>query len=327
VLRDAHVFRVYLTTLDKLWHLLTEYARLHHGTVTWTEARGLGIPAPSIETWVRRGRLLRPEPQVLVVPGAPTTWYQRVSIAAGSGGGFASHRCAASLWRLDGFPPGPVEVVTVRHLRRKRAAWTVHETRVLREVDVDEVDGVACTSLVRTLCDLAGCAHRFLVAQALDDACRRWPGTLAAVDHRNRELARRGRRGVRLMAALVDERAARGRFTGSGFESRVLRLVLSLGLPEPVLQHCVRDGEFVAYLDLAWPDIRWVVECDSLAFHSGKRALDWDRQRRRHLKRLGWDVVEVTWTDVTERRARTGRELVALYRAREQSFRRPSAAI
>ena len=63
------------------------------------------------------------------------------------------------------------------------------------------------------------------------------------------------------------------------------------------------------------------VECDSLAHHSGKRAHEWDRRRRRRLKALGWDVVEITYDDVTLRRDRTARELADQYRARKQAFR------
>ena len=93
----------------------------------------------------------------------------------------------------------------------------------------------------------------------------------------------------------------------------------SIGLPEPVLQHTVRDGDFVAHLDLAWPTIKWAIECDSLAHHSGKRAHEWDRQRRRRLKQLGWDIVEVTYDDVTKRTDDTGAELRALYNDRLQA--------
>ena len=84
-------------------------------------------------------------------------------------------------------------------------------------------------------------------------------------------------------------------------------MVRAAGLPEPALQHTVRDGWFVAHLDLAWPTVMWAVECDSLAHHSGKRAHEWDRRRRRRLKALGWDVVEITYDDVTLRRARRPR--------------------
>ena len=36
---------------------------------------------------------------------------------------------------------------------------------------------------------------------------------------------------------MLDERAGRGRFTDSDFETRAVRLVRATGLPEPALQH------------------------------------------------------------------------------------------
>ena len=122
------------------------------------------------------------------------------------------------------------------------------------------------------------------------------------------------------LAAMLAERLGTGRFTESGFEARAVRLVRRAGLPEPVLQHTVRDGDFVAHLDLAWPDVRWGVECDSLAHHSGKRAHEWDRLRRRRLKRLGWDVVEVTFDQVARDAAATGRDLRELYEAHRRTL-------
>jgi hypothetical protein len=306
--------------MDAAWMRLTNHARPRHATITWRAAAGLDIPGSTVTSWVEAGRLLRPAPGVLVVAGAPETWRQRVAIAAASGGGWASHRTAATLWGLDGFPPRQIEVLTLHGRRHKRTAWIVHETRTIRGVDLGEVDGTPCTSVVRTLLDLAAVAHPFLVGQALDHACRQWPGTLEAVDLRHLELARRGRRGSRLMRELLDERVGRGRHRGSGFETKALRLVRSMGLPEPVLQLEVRDGDFLAFLDMAWPDIKWFVECDSLSNHFGKRAHEWDRARRRHLKRLGWDCAEVTYDQVTKDGPATGRELRELYGLRRRSF-------
>jgi hypothetical protein len=308
--------------VDPAWALLADQAGAHHGTVTRAEACALGIPPHRLGNWERSGRLIHAAPGVYVVAGTPTTWHQRTRVATGSGAAWASHRTAAALWGLDGFPRRTIEVVSPRGLRRKRGAWVVHESRTLRGVDLDEVDGIACTTLARAILDLPAVAHPYLVGQALDHACRREPGTLDMIVQRHLELPRRGRRGAVLMTEMLDERVGSGRFTDSGFEDKALSLVRSIGLPEPVLQHPVRDGEFVAYLDLAWPDIRWLVECDSLANHSGKGPHEWDRARRRHLKRLGWDPVEVTYDDVTKRRAATGRELRELYDARRASFRR-----
>jgi hypothetical protein len=205
--------------------------------------------------------------------------------------------------------------------RRARAGWTAHESRTLRGVDFAEVDGIGCTALARTILDLPAVSHPYLVARALDHACRDHRGMIDAIVRRHLELPRRGRRGAALMTAMLDERLGTGRFAGSGFEQATVRLVRSVGVPEPVLQHAVRDGDFVAYLDLAWPEIRWLVECDSLAHHSGKSAHEWDRARRRRLKRLGWDGAEVTYDDVTKRARATGRELRELYQARLAAVR------
>ena len=113
-------------------HAFLDHAARHHGTIGWRTAVDLGIAGTTLDRWVRQGRLLRPAPGVLVVAGSAPTWRQRVAVAAVSGGAWASHRTAAALWELDGFPPRQVEVVTPHGRRRKRTAWTVHESRTLR---------------------------------------------------------------------------------------------------------------------------------------------------------------------------------------------------
>jgi predicted transcriptional regulator of viral defense system len=302
--------------MDPLWQLVTDFVRSRHGVITTVEAAALGIPPYRLSKWVQSGRLVHPAAGVYVLAGTSSTWHQRVRIATGSGGGWASHRAAAALWALDGFEPRSIEVVTLRGRRRKRRGWKVHESRTLRGIDLAEVDGIPCTSVVRTILDLPAVTHGYVVGKALDHACRREEGMLEAIVQRHLELPRRGRRGAVLLSEMLDERLGTGKFAETDFEDRALQVVRSIGLPEPELQYEVRDGDFVAYLDLAWPDIKWLVECDSLAFHSGKGPHEWDRQRRRRLKRLGWDPVEVTFDDVTKRCEATGRELRQLYDAR-----------
>lgn len=308
--------------MDPYWARLVEFAHVHHGVITIDEASSLGILAYRLPKWTAAGRLVRAAANVYTLAGLPETWCGRVRIATGSGAGWASHRTGAALRDLDGFERRTIEVVTPRGRRRKRQGWTVHESRTLRAVDLAEVDGIAVTSIPRTILDLPAVAHPFLVGKALDHACRRDPSLLEAIVRRHVELPRRGRRGAGLMADMLAERLGLDRFTDSHFETIAVRLVRSSGLPDPVLQHPVRDGDFVAYLDLAWPDVKWMVECDSLRHHSGKAAHEWDRLRRRQLKRLGWDGVEVTYDDVTKRAASTGRDLRELYEARRASLSR-----
>jgi hypothetical protein len=304
--------------MSDCWEQVTRYASNHHGVIGLRAARGLAISKDALQTFERAGRLVRRGPEVYVTAGSPGSWRQRVMVATASSSAWASHRTAAALWDLDGFPQRQIEVLSPYGNGRRREDWLVHQTRRLSGVDLAEAYQIPCTSVARTILDLAAVAHPFQVSQALDDACRRWPGMLDVTAQRFLELARRGRKGTRLMRAMLDERLGRGRFAQSGFETNTLRLVRSVGLPEPMLQHQVRDSDFTAYLDLAWPAVMLGLECDSLAWHSGKRAHEWDRQRRRRLKALGWDLIEVTYDDVTKRRSETGEQIHMLYRNREQ---------
>lgn len=302
--------------MDPLWLRLVAFTRDHYGAITVTEGEALGIPPYRLAKWAAAGRLVRMAPGTYLVAGLPDSWRRRVRIATGSSAAWRSHRTAAAIDELDGFAGRTIEVVTPRGLRRRRRAWTVHESRTHRGVDLAEVDGIPVTSVPRTILDLPAVAHPYAIGKALDHACRRWPETLDLVVQRHLELPRRGRRGARMMSAMLAERLGLPGLGDSDFETAAVRLVRSIGLPDPVLQHQVRDGDFVAYLDLAWPDIRWLVECDSLDKHSGKGPHEWDRTRRRRLKRLGWETSEVTYDDVTKRSQRTGADLRELYEQR-----------
>ena len=293
-------------------------AARHHGLVSWQQLRSLGIAEGTITRWVEYGRLERLAPEVYRIAGCPETWKQRVMMATLDCGGWASHRTSAALRQLDGHPGRGIEVVVERWKRSgRRPGYIVHESKDLRGVDLSEVDGIPCTSLVRTLIDLPAVEHPFRAEQALDHACRVDPGILIPTRQRFVEVARRGRNGTRAMRRLLNERPGEHIPVGSSFESQALRVIRRLDLPEPVRQHKIVDGDFVAFPDISWPPVRFYIECDSLAFHFGKRAHQSDRERRRHLKRLGWEGIEWTYEDVCDRADEIGRELLLLYRERE----------
>jgi hypothetical protein len=61
----------------------------------------------------------------------------------------------------------------------------------------------------------------------------------------------------------------------------------------------VRDGRRrLAIIDLA--DVRWKVgvECQSWAWHATPRARSANAERKRRLTRLGWDIIELWWSDL-----------------------------
>ena len=54
-------------------------------------------------------------------------------------------------------------------------------------------------------------------------------------------------------------------------------------------------------LDIAFPELRFVVEVDGWAHHVDREAFENDRARKRALVADGWTVVEVTWHDLEQR--------------------------
>ena len=138
----------------------------------------------------------------------------------------------------------------------------------------------------------------FRVEQALDHACRLDAGLLPAVQDRFTQVARRGRNGTTVMRRLLADRTGVYTPPASTFERLAIDWIDRAGIAAPERQHKVEDGDFVAYLDLAWPDVRFGMECDSLEHHFSRVAHEWDRRRRRHLKRLGWELGEYTYHEV-----------------------------
>jgi predicted transcriptional regulator of viral defense system len=274
-------------------------AARQHGLITFQQLREFGLADSTIARWVASRRLRAISPSVHRLGGAPDTWHQRVMRATLDTDGWASHRTAAALHGLDGHDGRVIEVVVERWKRSsKHDGYIVRETKDLRPVDLDEVRGIPCTSLVRTLIDLPAVEHPFRAEQALDHACRLDADLLPIVGTRFRQVARRGRNGTTVMRGLLSERTGIYIPPGSTFEKDALRWIDAAGIEPPVKQHQVVDGDFTAYLDLAWPHLLFGMECDSLAFHFSKAAQEWDRQRRRHLKRLGWELAEFSYDEV-----------------------------
>jgi len=241
--------------------------------------------------------------------GAPRTWRQRVMLATLTTGGLASHRTAAALRQLDGFRPGVIEVTTDRWHRRRRTSFTVHESKDVIEQDCEVVDGIPCTSLVRTLVDLPAVCGVEHAGQALDDACRRYEWALLATRQRFIEVARRGRNGTQKGREMLNQRLADPITEDSRFEKKALQLIRSAGLPEPVKQFEVPLDDRSAFIDLAWPDHLVGLECDSLAYHFGRKSFQSDRTRRRQLTLRGWRIYEFTYDDITLRPTTVENEL------------------
>jgi very-short-patch-repair endonuclease len=77
-------------------------------------------------------------------------------------------------------------------------------------------------------------------------------------------------------------------------ESQLRVVLVEAGLPRPVTQYTVLtdDGMFVARVDLAWPELRVIVEYDG-SYHDDPRQVAHDRARLNALRAAGWTVLVV----------------------------------
>jgi len=124
---------------------------------------------------------------------------------------------------------------------------------------------------------------------------------LMAARQRFIEVARRGRNGTQKGRAMLNERLADPIMEDSRFEKKALHVIRSAGLPEPLKQFEVPLDDRSAFIDLAWPEFMVGLECDSLAYHFGRKKFQSDRTRRRQLTARGWQIYEYTYDDVTLR--------------------------
>jgi hypothetical protein len=99
---------------------------------------------------------------------------------------------------------------------------------------------------------------------------------------------------------------------GSPQETRLRLLMRRGGLPDPVAQFRVMDGDgFVARVDFAWPEHKVAVEYDGL-WHAEAGQFARDRRRLNRLQAAGWRVVFVTAADLHDAAALIARIGAAL---------------
>jgi hypothetical protein len=107
--------------------------------------------------------------------------------------------------------------------------------------------------------------------------------------------------GRRVGIGALREALPRVRTGASSRRETWLRLTLvDAGLPEPVLDHDVRDadGRFVACLDLAYPDLRIGVEYDGDHHRTDPGQWTHDVDRLDRLAEEGWRIIRATKTHV-----------------------------
>jgi len=276
-------------------------AERQHGVFSHGQAMRAGLTKDIVHHRVRTGRWTIEQHGVYRIAGSVPSWEQRVMAACLAARGRASHRAAARLWGLDGQERADVEVLVLRD-RGHEWRFSTHRTDRWNPVDGARRTGIPTTSPARTLIDLAAVVDGDALELALDAALRDGLVRVPRILWRLEELGGRGRAGTASLRLLLQERQGVTGRSESALETKALRLIRRAGLPEPAIQHRVREGRrIVARLDLAYPAHQLAIPLDGWRHHGTRSAWQRDMASRARLAVMGWRVVALTWSDIVHR--------------------------
>jgi hypothetical protein len=261
------------------------------GAVSTKQLAKAGLSERHARVWVRHERIRRTAARgVFTMPGAEPTWKQAlwVALLAGPKATVASHLSAAA---LRGLLPSPdVPHVTVPRAASGRFGGAVVHHATVASADRCRFNGVATTSVARTIVDCAVLLDQETLDRLVDTAIGRNLTTYRKI---KAAWTRAGpvRAADRLTAALAPYTG--GAEPRSEKEAHVLRVLYTWGLPPPVTQYVIRDedGRFLAKVDFAWPAWRFGLEYKGDEFHP-PRAWARDDRRLARIEAIAWRIEE-----------------------------------
>jgi len=274
--------------------------RKQRGLITQRQALDVGVSKRTIEYRLRSGAWARVQPRVYRHTVVPPSWEQQLMAATLVGEQVvASHRSAAVLFGLWQFGE-PIPEVTQPHALAKLRLRSVHLHRstqwTTRQEEVRR--GIPCTGIDRTLMDVAALVSVDVVERLAEEAVRRRLTSFGSLASYLACHGKQGRTGAANLRAMLRRRSPTAPLPLSDFSRLVSTLLRNAGLPEPRLEHriCDRAGRFIMQADLAWPQLRKIVELDGLAWHFGREDVERDRRKRARAQAEGWHIVEILWS-------------------------------
>jgi len=183
------------------------------------------------------------------------------------------------------------------------------------------IGGVPCAHGLTTMLDLAPLLNDKTWEHAFESALRKKLTSVEGIEALVSELSRARMPGISRIRRVLALRPLGAPATESLLETLMVQLARDIpGLAPPVRQFTVYDehGEFVARVDLCWPQLGLFIELDG-QHHPGQPVYD-ARRETAVVATMGWLVGRFTWYEVTALPHITTRRLAALV---EQARRRP----
>lgn len=225
------------------------------------------------------------------------------AVLAGGEGAALSHRSAAARRDWPVRERG-VDVVVRDRSHRSRPGITVHRPIALLARDVVVIEGIACTSVARTIIDVAATESLRAIERCVQAADRAGEFDLRAIDDVLRRISRpRGVRKLRHVLTVFADRETR-----SPLEEAWIRFADSVPLPPFTMNTPISlgDGRFPT-ADVVFPREWLIIELGGDAFHGDRIAVRDDRVRDNEAAALGFQTLRFAWDDLRTRRQRTFR--------------------
>ena len=220
------------------------------------------------------------------------------AILACGPGAVLAHRSAAYLHGILEDSRDRVDVIAPNRRGRSPEGIAAHRDGTLAFADRTVIDGVPCTSLARTLLDIAATESPGTLRYAINQAEVERVFDLAEVV----ELLKRsrGKRGVARLRLAIEHHDPREEEARLELEKKLLRLFKRGALSPPEVNgHLLVEG-ISLMPDFIWRDARLIVEADSRRVHGTPTAFEKDRERDQRLAATGWTVIRVTWRQVVQ---------------------------
>ena len=268
-------------------------------------AEASGLTRATLRWGERVSRWQRVERDVYLEGPEPPTQFDRerarvLAAKTGARGTLAGVLHGLDSVTLDGWPT-----------RRGTPPW-------LRSVTLGDVP---CADGFTALIDLAAVLDDRTWEHALESALRKGLLSVEELETVLPELSRARTPGTTRIRRVLALRPAGAPPTESLLETLMVQLARDVpGLPPPVRQYTVYDehGEFVARVDLCWPELGLFIELDGQQ-HPGQPVYD-ARRETAVVAATGWLVGRFTWYEEVQIPRSTVRRLAGLV---EQARRRP----
>ena len=283
------------------WWRIAELAAAQHGVVALGQLLALGAARQTVQSWVASGKLIQLHAGVYAVGHAVLRvegHYLGAVLACGPGAAL-SYRSAGAHRELRATAASAIDVTSPIRTGRKKPGLRVHRGDRLASDEIEIVDAIPCTTISRTMLDLAVVLDLRGLQAVVETAER-----IGKFDLRSltillaRHWGRRGTRKLRIVLEAFDPEVLRCRSETEARFFHLCRERICLGdIPMPLVNRKLpgrlRDYE----ADFHWPGAKLIVETDS-PYHDTAEAQIRDASRDADLGALGWTTLRPRWDDI-----------------------------